>query len=94
MKVLRTSKSFSSHQSNQQSEAAQSSTSTGPVKHASFATTKPGSGRGHSRTMSGDAVHQSHAPVKGSLVRTKSSNVVGGATAFHWMAPKTTAGSD
>jgi hypothetical protein len=94
MKVLRTSKSFSSHQSNQQNEAAQSSTSTGPIKHASFATTKKGSGRGHSRTMSGDAVHQSHAPVKGSLVRTKSSNVVGGATAFHWMAPKTTAGSD
>lgn len=77
MKVLRTSKSFSS--SSEKAPEGQT------AKHASFA--KAGnSQRGHGRTMSGgDAIAK--VGTGGSvLVRTKSSNVVGGATAFHWMA--------
>lgn len=100
MKVLRTSKSFSSTTS--------TSTSTTEKPHSTttkYATFKPQSNhRGHNRTMSsGDAVVGGGGGLvgglgggsgKGTLVRTKSSNVVGGATAFHWMAPKTAAAGE
>ncbi|KAI5779711.1 hypothetical protein EDC01DRAFT_291837 [Geopyxis carbonaria] len=96
MKVLRTSKSFSSSEkaNTQQNsngggngEPSSSSTvSSGPNKHSVLTTPKS---KGHTRAMSGDA--GSMTP-KGALVRPKSSNVVGGATAFHWMTPKTSVG--
>lgn len=91
MKVLRTSKSFSSSDKGNNQSSAQSEPSSTPAglpKPASILTTaKPGGKSNHSRAVSGDTNSLS----KGSLVRTKSSNVVGGASAFHWMAHKTTA---
>ena len=93
MKVLRTSKSFSS------ATSTTTSTTEKPQTTTKYATFKPHSNhRGHNRTMSGgDAIVESGggaggASGQGTLVRTKSSNVVGGATAFHWMAPKAAAG--
>jgi hypothetical protein len=89
MKVLRTSKSFSSTDRGNNQSSAQSepgSAPIGPPKPSILTTSKIGGKSNHSRAVSGDA--NSHA--KGSLVRTKSSNVVGGASAFHWMAPKNT----
>lgn len=94
MKVLRTSKSFSSDKAMNQSSAQSepSSTPIGPPKPSILTSSKPGWKANHSRAVSGD----SNSLGKGSLSRTKSSNVVGGASAFHWMAPKptTTAGDD
>jgi hypothetical protein len=93
MKVLRTSKSFSSSSDKANPHpniGAESSASAGHARN----TFKPAANRGHNRTMSGgDAVHSPQNP-KGSLVRAKSSNVVGGATAFHWMTPKSTVGGE
>jgi len=90
MKVLRTSKSFSATGTSA-SATEKSQTAT---KYSTF---KPQCNhRGHNRTMSGgDAIvgggGMGGGGGKGTLVRTKSSNVVGGATAFHWMAPKAAA---
>lgn len=118
MKVLRTSKSFSSaDKGNNQTNAPLSAgnesahlspmTTTMPTNHTSFASAKlvsnvsVGNRGGHMRTMSGGGggsgsgsggggAGGGELTSKNSSSRTKSSNVVGGATAFHWMAsPKT-----
>ncbi|KAA8908347.1 hypothetical protein FN846DRAFT_777390 [Sphaerosporella brunnea] len=89
MKVLRTSKSFSSSTEKVNNQANSSGESSTPANLARNNTSlKPAANRGHNRTMSGGgAIHPPQNP-KEPLVRTKSSNVVGGATAFHWMTPK------
>lgn len=82
MKVLRTSKSFSS----------QGGQGGGEGKKGSAAPTGPsaaiGNVKGHGRTMSGGDAVGKQGDGKTGIARAKSSNVVGGATAFKWMAPK------
>jgi hypothetical protein len=79
MKVLRTSKSFSSTSEKNNPQPNSTAESSTPGGHARNASLKPTANRGHNRTMSGgDAVHPPQNP-KGSLVRTKSSkSTVGG----------------
>ncbi|KAI5821033.1 hypothetical protein BZA77DRAFT_300594 [Pyronema omphalodes] len=83
MKVLRTSKSFSSQGGQGGGEAKK-----GPT--VSVVPTTPGTigNKGHGRTMSGGDAVGKQADGKTGVARAKSSNVVGGATAFKWMAPK------
>ncbi|TGZ76686.1 hypothetical protein EX30DRAFT_375287 [Ascodesmis nigricans] len=103
MKVLRTSKSFSSSTD----KAPNPTTATtaqvtnggggnggnsggegfGPVGSGAKLVTRS-VGRTHSRAVSGDLGQ------KQGLAKGKGSNVVGGATAFHWMAPKTSVGEE
>jgi hypothetical protein len=83
MKVLRTSKSFSSQGGQGGGEGKKgSSVSAAPTAPSAIGN------KGHGRTMSGGDAVGKQGDGKTGIARAKSSNVVGGATAFKWMAPK------